>query len=181
MLVCELEPGGPAALGGPADVVLTVEEPPRASGFRVYGSATLGGFVFVVRFHTGSAPGRVGGGVGSLTCPTDPISAQEPHVSALHPPFGPRGGGTHLSLRGKHLSAGSSWRVMVNGSECALTGQPRYAPVLHLALRGPQHGTGTGSPCSPAVPPATAVVSPGRTMGRSNARLPPSVAWAQPG
>ncbi|KAL9838745.1 LOW QUALITY PROTEIN: macrophage-stimulating protein receptor [Geothlypis trichas] len=95
VLVCELEPGGPAALGGPADVVLTVEEPPRASGFRVYGSATLGGFVFV-----------------------------EPHVSAL-PPFGPRGGGTHLSLRGKHLSAGSSWRVMVNGSECALTGQPR--------------------------------------------------------
>lgn len=62
MLVCELEPGGPAALRGPADVVLTVEEPPRASGFRVYGSATLGGFVFVVRFHTGSAPGRVGGG-----------------------------------------------------------------------------------------------------------------------
>ncbi|XP_059336195.1 macrophage-stimulating protein receptor [Ammospiza nelsoni] len=96
VLVCELEPGGPAALGGPADVVLTVEEPPRPSGFRVYGSSTLGGFVFV-----------------------------EPHVSALHPPFGPRGGGTHLSLHGKHLSAGSSWRVMVNGSECALSGQPR--------------------------------------------------------
>ncbi|XP_053810041.1 macrophage-stimulating protein receptor isoform X3 [Vidua chalybeata] len=96
VLVCELEPGGPAAVGGPADVVLTVEEPARPSGFRVYGSATLGGFVFV-----------------------------EPHVSALHPPFGPRGGGTHLSLHGKHLSAGSSWQVMVNGSECALTGQPR--------------------------------------------------------
>ncbi|NWY97572.1 RON protein, partial [Loxia curvirostra] len=96
VLVCELEPGAPAAQGGPADVVLTVEEPARASGFRVYGSATLGGFVFV-----------------------------EPHVSALHPPFGPRWGGTHLSLHGKHLSAGSSWRVMVNGSECALTGQPR--------------------------------------------------------
>ncbi|NXQ19564.1 RON protein, partial [Peucedramus taeniatus] len=96
VLVCELEPGGPAAVGGPADVVLTVEEPTRPSGFRVYGSATLSGFVFV-----------------------------EPHVSALHPPFGPREGGTHLSLRGRHLSAGSSWQVMVNGSECALTGQPR--------------------------------------------------------
>ncbi|NWH95546.1 RON protein, partial [Aegithalos caudatus] len=95
VLVCELEPGGPAAVGGPADVVLTVEEPGRPSGFRVYGSATLGGFVFV-----------------------------EPHISALHPLFGPRGGGTHLSLHGRHLSAGSSWRVMVNGSECALTGQP---------------------------------------------------------
>ncbi|NXE42160.1 RON protein, partial [Ptilorrhoa leucosticta] len=96
VLVCELEPGGPAAVGGPADVMLTVKEPTRPSGFRVYGSATLGGFVFV-----------------------------EPQVSALHPPFGPRGGGTHLSLHGSHLSAGSSWRVMVNGSECALTGQPR--------------------------------------------------------
>ncbi|XP_005522346.1 PREDICTED: macrophage-stimulating protein receptor [Pseudopodoces humilis] len=95
VLVCELEPGGPAALGGSADVVLTVEEPTRPFGFRVYGSATLGGFVFV-----------------------------EPNVSALHPPFGPRGGGTLLSLHGRHLSAGSSWRVTVNGSECALTGQP---------------------------------------------------------
>ncbi|NXO80953.1 RON protein, partial [Sitta europaea] len=96
VLVCELEPGGPAALRGPASIMLTVEEPARSSGFRVYGSSTLGGFIFV-----------------------------EPHVSALHPPFGPRGGGTHLSLHGRHLLAGSSWRVMVNGSECALTAQPR--------------------------------------------------------
>ncbi|NXM66188.1 RON protein, partial [Serilophus lunatus] len=96
VLVCELEPAGPAAVRGPANVVLTVEETSRPSGFRVQGSATLGGFVFV-----------------------------EPHVSALHPPFGPQGGGTHLSLYGTHLSSGSSWRVMVNGSECALTKQPR--------------------------------------------------------
>ncbi|NXQ46949.1 RON protein, partial [Catharus fuscescens] len=98
VLVCELEPNILAAVEGPADVdvVLTVEEPARPSGFRVYGSSTLDGFIFV-----------------------------DPHVSALHPPFGPRGGGTQLSLHGTHLSAGSSWRVMVNGSECALTGQPR--------------------------------------------------------
>ncbi|NWH49667.1 RON protein, partial [Fregata magnificens] len=96
VLVCELEPGGPTAMGGPADVVLTVEEPAGPSGFRVHGSATLSGFVFV-----------------------------EPHISTLHPPFGPQGGGTHLSLRGTHLSAGSSWWVMVNGSECPLAGQPR--------------------------------------------------------
>lgn len=62
MLVCEMEPGGTAAVRGPADVVLTVEEPIRPSAFRVYGSATLGGFVFVVWFHTGSAPGRLGVG-----------------------------------------------------------------------------------------------------------------------
>ncbi|NXG02352.1 RON protein, partial [Sakesphorus luctuosus] len=96
VLVCELEPVGPAAARGPANVVLTVEEPTRPSGFHVQGSATLGGFIFV-----------------------------EPRVRALHPLFGPRGGGTQLSLQGIHLSSGSSWRVMVNGSECALTGQPR--------------------------------------------------------
>ncbi|XP_069721697.1 macrophage-stimulating protein receptor isoform X2 [Phaenicophaeus curvirostris] len=96
VLVCELEPGGPEAAQGPADVVLTVEEPAGPSSFRVQGSATLRGFVFV-----------------------------EPRVSALHPPFGPRGGGTELSLHGTHLSAGSSWRVMVNGSACPMAGQPR--------------------------------------------------------
>ncbi|KAM6325292.1 macrophage-stimulating protein receptor [Podargus strigoides] len=96
VLVCELEPGGPAAVGCQADVVLTVEEPDGPSSFRVHGSATLGGFIFV-----------------------------DPHISTLHPLFGPQGGGTHLSLHGTHLSAGSSWRVMVNGSECPLAEQPR--------------------------------------------------------
>ncbi|XP_064310201.1 macrophage-stimulating protein receptor isoform X2 [Phalacrocorax carbo] len=96
VLVCELEPGGLTATGGLADVVLTVEEPARPSGFYVHGSATLSGFVFV-----------------------------DPHIRTLHPLFGPQGGGTHLSLHGTHLSAGSSWRVMVNGSECPLVRQPR--------------------------------------------------------
>ncbi|XP_008945617.1 PREDICTED: macrophage-stimulating protein receptor-like, partial [Merops nubicus] len=50
---------------------------------------------------------------------------QEPRVTALHPLFGPRGGGTHVSLHGTHLLSGSSWQVMVNGSECPLSGQPR--------------------------------------------------------
>ncbi|XP_065702122.1 macrophage-stimulating protein receptor [Patagioenas fasciata] len=96
VLVCELEPRGPAAVGGPVDVVLTVEEPARPSAFHVHGSATLSGFVFV-----------------------------EPTISTIHPPFGPQGGGTYLSLRGTDLSAGSSWRVMVNGSECPLAWEPR--------------------------------------------------------
>lgn len=47
MLVCALEPGGPA-VAGPANVVLSVMEPRKASGFSVQGSATLGGFFFVV-------------------------------------------------------------------------------------------------------------------------------------
>ncbi|NWU99178.1 RON protein, partial [Upupa epops] len=96
VLVCELEPGGPKAVVGPASVVLTVEEPPTPSGFRISGSAILPGFIFL-----------------------------EPHIRTRHPPFGPQGGGTHLSLHGTHLWVGSSWRVTVNGSECPLAGQPR--------------------------------------------------------
>ncbi|KAM6060651.1 macrophage-stimulating protein receptor isoform 3-T3 [Theristicus caerulescens] len=114
VLVCELEPGGLMAVGGLADVVLTVEEPARLSSFRVHGSATLGGFIFV-----------------------------EPHISTLHPPFGPRGGGTHLSLRGTHLSAGSSWRVMVNGSECPLAGQPRQGDGVIRCMAPAASGLGT--------------------------------------
>ncbi|XP_030314463.1 macrophage-stimulating protein receptor isoform X1 [Calypte anna] len=95
VLVCELELGSLTVMRGPAEVVLTVEEPNRSSGFHVNGSSSLGGFFFV-----------------------------EPRISALHPPFGPQGGGTQLSLHGMHLSSGSSWQVMVNGSECPLSRQP---------------------------------------------------------
>ncbi|XP_061202915.1 macrophage-stimulating protein receptor isoform X1 [Neopsephotus bourkii] len=115
VLVCELEPGGPTAAEGPADVVLTVEEPDGPSSFRVHGSATLGGFLFV-----------------------------EPRVSALHPPFGPQGGGTPLSLYGTHLLAGSSWRVMVNGSACPWTGQPSHG------RRVPRQGDGAIRCTTPA-------------------------------
>ncbi|NXT78310.1 RON protein, partial [Zapornia atra] len=116
VLVCELEPGGPTAVGGLADVVLTVEEPDGHGpfGFCIHGSATLAGFVFV-----------------------------NPNVSALHPPFGPRAGGTHLSLHGAHLSAGSSWRVTVNGSECPLTEQPRQGDGVVQCMVPAASGLGT--------------------------------------
>ncbi|NXW53536.1 RON protein, partial [Eurystomus gularis] len=114
VLVCELELEGPTVAGGLVNVVLTVEEPAGHSSFRVHGSATLGGFIFV-----------------------------EPHVSALHPPFGPQGGGTHLLLHGTHLLAGSSWRVTVNGSECPLAGQPRQGDRAIQCTTPTASGLGT--------------------------------------
>ena len=56
VLVCVLEPGGQMVAGGPADVVLTVEEPAGPSSFHVQGSATLSGFVFVVWLCAGGHP-----------------------------------------------------------------------------------------------------------------------------
>ncbi|NXH11700.1 RON protein, partial [Bucco capensis] len=116
MLVCELEPESSTAARGPADVVLTVEESAGSSGFCIRGSATLSGFVFV-----------------------------EPRVSALHPPFGPRGGGTHLLLNGTHLSAGSSWRVTVNSSECPLVEQPRQGDKVIRCTTPAASGLGAAS------------------------------------
>ncbi|KAK2534265.1 Mst1r [Columba guinea] len=114
VLVCELEPGGAAAVGGPVDVVLTVEEPARPPAFHVHGSTTLSGFVFV-----------------------------EPTISTLHPPFGPQGGGTYLSLHGTNLLAGSSWRVMVNGSECPLAWEPRQGDGAIRCVAPAAGGLGT--------------------------------------
>lgn len=114
-------------------------------------------------------------------CPAVLDSAQEPRISILHPSFGPQGGGTLVSLRGTHLSAGSSWRVTINGSECPLNGQPRYRPAIVSALQGllaqvwPQ-----GCPRSPTVPSSSCAVSPARAMGRFGAQLPLPPAWVQP-
>lgn len=183
MLVCELEPGGPAAVGGPVDVVLTVEEPARPSAFHVHGSTTLSGFVFVVQPRDHGHPGRILGGGCWLTHHSNPISAQEPTIRTLHPPFGPQGGGTYLSLHGTNLLAGSSWQVMVNGSECPLAWEPRYGPVLLLPGTAVSlaQGQAWGPPAVLLSSPATAAVSPGRVMGRSGAWLLLLVAWAQPG
>uniref|UniRef100_A0A8B9PUL0 receptor protein-tyrosine kinase n=1 Tax=Apteryx owenii TaxID=8824 RepID=A0A8B9PUL0_APTOW len=103
-LMCTLEPGG-AQAAGPADVVLSVEEPAGPAGFRVSGSSTLGGFVFVV-----------------------------PNVSSVHPPFGPRSGGTEITVRGSNLTVGNSWRVMLNGSECPLAEQPSGLGMASVTL-----------------------------------------------
>lgn len=62
MLVCELEPGGPTAVGGLANVVLTVKEPTGSSSFRVHGSDTLSGFEFVVWPRTSGHPWQGLGG-----------------------------------------------------------------------------------------------------------------------
>lgn len=56
--------------------------------------------------------------------------------------------------------------MMVNGSECALTGQPRYIPALPPPGTEGSPARGTGSPCSPAVPLATTVFRQGNgTIG----------------
>ncbi|XP_077848756.1 macrophage-stimulating protein receptor isoform X19 [Macaca mulatta] len=87
---CELEPLGTQAVG-PTNVSLTVTNMPPGKHFRVDGTSMLRGFFFM-----------------------------EPVLIAVQPLFGPRAGGTCLTLEGQSLSVGTSRAVLVNGTECLL-------------------------------------------------------------
>ncbi|XP_060017811.1 macrophage-stimulating protein receptor isoform X2 [Lagenorhynchus albirostris] len=89
-LECELEPLGTQE-AGPANVSLTVTNMPLGKHFRVDGTSMLRGFSFM-----------------------------EPVLTAVQPLFGPRAGGTCLTLEGQGLSVGTSRAVLVNGTECLL-------------------------------------------------------------
>ncbi|XP_013977614.1 macrophage-stimulating protein receptor isoform X1 [Canis lupus familiaris] len=89
-LECELQPSGKQP-AGPANVSLTVTNVPPGKHFRVDGTSMLQGFSFM-----------------------------EPVLTAVKPHFGPRAGGTRLTLEGKGLSLGTSQTVLVNGTECPL-------------------------------------------------------------
>ncbi|XP_014695947.2 macrophage-stimulating protein receptor isoform X4 [Equus asinus] len=89
-LECELKPLSTQA-AGPANISLTVTNMPRGKHFWVDGTSMLQGFSFL-----------------------------EPVLRAVQPLFGPKAGGTCLTLKGQDLSAGTSQAVLVNGTECLL-------------------------------------------------------------
>ncbi|XP_032268144.1 macrophage-stimulating protein receptor isoform X3 [Phoca vitulina] len=89
-LECEVEPSGMQP-AGPANISLTVTNMPPGKHFRIDGTSMLQGFSFM-----------------------------EPVLTAVRPLFGPRAGGTRLTLEGKGLSLGTSQAVLVNGTECPL-------------------------------------------------------------
>uniref|UniRef100_A0A4X1SNE7 Macrophage-stimulating protein receptor n=1 Tax=Sus scrofa TaxID=9823 RepID=A0A4X1SNE7_PIG len=91
-LECELKPLGTQG-AGPANVSLTVTNMPLGRHFRVDGTSMLRGFSFM-----------------------------EPVLTAVQPLFGPRAGGTCLTLEGQGLDIGTSWVVLINGTECPLKG-----------------------------------------------------------
>ncbi|XP_040850952.1 macrophage-stimulating protein receptor isoform X2 [Ochotona curzoniae] len=89
-LECELQPLGTQAVGT-TNVSLAVTGVPPGKPFRIEGTSVLQGFSFM-----------------------------EPVLTAVQPLFGPRAGGTCLTLEGRGLSVGSSRAVLINGSECLL-------------------------------------------------------------
>ncbi|XP_012398970.2 macrophage-stimulating protein receptor isoform X2 [Sarcophilus harrisii] len=89
-LECLLEASSSQA-PGPANVTLSIFGEPTKFHFQLNGSSVLGGFSFV-----------------------------EPVVTSILPLFGPRAGGTELTIKGQNLNVGSSHLVLINGTECTL-------------------------------------------------------------
>ncbi|KAM4863659.1 macrophage-stimulating protein receptor [Urocitellus parryii] len=89
-LECELDPLGTQA-AGTTNISLIVTNMPRGKHFQVEGISMLEGFSFV-----------------------------EPVLKRVQPLFGPRAGGTCLTLEGQGLSVGTSRAVLVNGTQCQL-------------------------------------------------------------
>ncbi|EHB14821.1 Macrophage-stimulating protein receptor [Heterocephalus glaber] len=89
-LECELEPLH-GQTAGTTNVSLTVTNMLPGRHFRVDGTSMLGGFSFM-----------------------------EPVLTAVRPLFGPRAGGTRVTLEGQGLSVGTSRAVLINGTQCQL-------------------------------------------------------------
>ncbi|KAM6161023.1 macrophage-stimulating protein receptor [Erethizon dorsatum] len=89
-LECELEPLH-TQVAGTTNVSLTVTNMLPGRRFRVNGTSMLGSFSFM-----------------------------EPVLTAVQPLFGPRAGGTRVTLEGRGLSVGTSRAVLINGTQCQL-------------------------------------------------------------
>ncbi|XP_076773719.1 macrophage-stimulating protein receptor isoform X3 [Arvicanthis niloticus] len=89
-LECELEPLVTQAVGT-TNISLLITDMPAGKHFRVEGISVQEGFSFM-----------------------------EPVLTSIKPDFGPRAGGTYLTLEGQSLSIGTSRAVLVNGTQCRL-------------------------------------------------------------
>ncbi|XP_028612495.1 macrophage-stimulating protein receptor [Grammomys surdaster] len=89
-LECELEPLVTQTVGT-TNISLLITDMPAGKHFRVEGVSVQEGFSFM-----------------------------EPELTSIKPDFGPRAGGTYLTLEGQSLSVGTSRAVLINGTQCRL-------------------------------------------------------------
>ncbi|XP_078241643.1 macrophage-stimulating protein receptor [Pogona vitticeps] len=90
VLVCILTPNEEAKLLEPQEVKLTIIEK-EGTPFYINGSSILKGFEYML-----------------------------PNITSIHPPYGPKAGGTEIFIRGQNLLVGGTRKVTVNGIDCPL-------------------------------------------------------------
>ncbi|XP_043835779.1 LOW QUALITY PROTEIN: macrophage-stimulating protein receptor [Dromiciops gliroides] len=107
-LECMLEASSSQA-PGPANVTITIPGMASKFQFQLNGSSVLSGFSFV-----------------------------EPVVTSILPLFGPRAGGTQLTIKGQNLNVGSSQLVLINRTECHLEGMDEQRLLCSVPPGGAQ-------------------------------------------
>nr|XP_014339355.1 PREDICTED: macrophage-stimulating protein receptor-like [Latimeria chalumnae] len=90
-LVCKLESTGVQSPSGPSDIIVNITESSSTKGYFVKGTANISGFQFV-----------------------------EPAMDKIVPNYGPLAGGTKITLFGKHLAAGNTRNVTLEGKDCPI-------------------------------------------------------------
>lgn len=59
------------------------------------------------------------------------LSIQDPVITSISPSYGPKAGGTLLTLTGKYLNSGSSRHISIGGKTCTLK---RYCNFFVVVL-----------------------------------------------
>ncbi|XP_058856153.1 macrophage-stimulating protein receptor-like [Acipenser ruthenus] len=90
-LVCRIETTGADELSKPLAIVVNINKGGVGGSYYIEGKAKISGFTFV-----------------------------KPNVTGILPDFGPKAGGTLITLTGTHLDAGNRRAVTMNGKECRI-------------------------------------------------------------
>uniref|UniRef100_A0A8C8JTJ7 receptor protein-tyrosine kinase n=1 Tax=Oncorhynchus tshawytscha TaxID=74940 RepID=A0A8C8JTJ7_ONCTS len=90
-LVCKIH-SGTIELSKPVNITVKVQEGKVEGRYSIDGNAEMPGFTFVI-----------------------------PNITEIQPNYGPRVGGTLITVTGPHLDAGKTRRVTLNGEPCPIT------------------------------------------------------------
>ncbi|XP_070965264.1 macrophage-stimulating protein receptor-like [Oncorhynchus clarkii lewisi] len=90
-LVCKIRSGA-IELSKPVNITVEVQEGKVEGRYSIDGNAEMPGFTFVI-----------------------------PNITEIQPNYGPRVGGTLITVTGPHLDAGKTRRVTLNGEPCPIT------------------------------------------------------------
>lgn len=68
------------------------------------------------------------------TCPTlyNKLSLQIPNITEIQPNYGPRVGGTLITVTGPHLDAGKTRKVTLNDVPCPIKRSGKTLPIICL-------------------------------------------------
>lgn len=121
-LVCKIR-SGTTELSKPVGITVEVNEGKVEGRYSIDGKAEMPGFTFVVRTsHSRVSESQHDAGK-QFSCSFSwrcCSSAQIPNITEIQPNYGPRIGGTLITVTGPHLDAGKTRKVTLNDVPCPI-------------------------------------------------------------